>query len=56
MVDETTGRATVAKLGDPSRKTTPGPARRHLLTWLARGGVAGAIRELVTAGCTLRGS
>jgi site-specific DNA recombinase len=49
IVDETTWRTTVAKLGDPSRKTTPGPARRHLLTWPARCGVAEAIRELMAA-------
>jgi hypothetical protein len=42
IVDETTWRATVAILSDPGRKTTPGPARRHLLTWLARCGVCGA--------------
>ena len=42
VVDETTGRATVARMGDPGRTTAPGPARRHLLTWLARCGVCGA--------------
>jgi len=42
IVDETTWRATVAILTDPGRRTTPGPARKHLLTWLARCGVCGA--------------
>ena len=41
IVPETLWRATVARLDDPNRKTTPGPARRHLLTWLARCGVCG---------------
>jgi len=49
VVAETTWRATVAELADPSRKTTPGPARRHLLTWLARCGMAGAVRDLMAA-------
>jgi site-specific DNA recombinase len=41
IVDETTWRAVVAILSDPGRKTTPGPARKHLLTWIARCGVCG---------------
>ena len=42
VVDETTWRAVVAILADPGRRTTPGPARRHLLTFLARCGVCSA--------------
>jgi len=41
VVDEVTWRAVVAILDDPNRKTTPGPARRHLLTFLAKCGVCG---------------
>ena len=41
IVDETTWRATVAVLADPGRRTTPGPGRRHLLTFIARCGVCG---------------
>ena len=42
VVDEVTWRAVAAVLDNPDRKTTPGPARRHLLTFLARCGVCGA--------------
>lgn len=35
IVKEETWRAVMAILNDPGRKTTPGPARRHLLTFLA---------------------
>lgn len=41
VVDETTWRAVVAILSDPSRKVTPGPVNRHLLSWIARCGVCG---------------
>jgi len=41
VVDETTWRGVVAILGDPDRKVTPGPANRHLLSWIARCGVCG---------------
>jgi DNA invertase Pin-like site-specific DNA recombinase len=41
VVDETTWRGVVAVLSDPSRKVTPGPANRHLLSWIARCGVCG---------------
>jgi DNA invertase Pin-like site-specific DNA recombinase len=41
VVDETAWRATVAILTNPERKTTPGPGRKHLLTWIARCGVCG---------------
>jgi site-specific DNA recombinase len=36
IVDETTWKAVRAILDDPGRKTTPGPSRRHLLSFLAR--------------------
>lgn len=41
VVDETTWRGVAAILSDPSRRTTPGPASRHLLSWIARCGVCG---------------
>ena len=41
IADETTWRAVVAILSHPDRRTTPGPARKHLLTWIARCGVCG---------------
>ena len=41
VVDETTWRGVAAILSDSSRKTTPGPAPRHLLSWIARCGVCG---------------
>ena len=41
IVDEGTWRAVVAVLDNPERKTTPGPARKHLLSFLARCGVRG---------------
>ena len=41
MVDEATWRAVVAVLDNPERKTTPGPARKHLLSFIARCGVCG---------------
>lgn len=41
VVDETTWRGVAAILSDPSRKVTPGPANRHLLSWIARCGVCG---------------
>jgi site-specific DNA recombinase len=42
LVPEKTWRAVAAMLADPARRTTPGPERRHLLTWLATCGVCGA--------------
>lgn len=36
IVDEPTWRAVCAVLSDPARKTTPGPARQHLLSGIAR--------------------
>jgi DNA invertase Pin-like site-specific DNA recombinase len=42
VVDEQAWRALRAKLTDPARKTTPGPQRRHLLTFIAVCGVCGA--------------
>jgi site-specific DNA recombinase len=41
VVDEPTWRAVVALLSDPDRTTTPGPTRKHLLTFIARCGVCG---------------
>ncbi|HEY1626262.1 MAG TPA: recombinase family protein [Streptosporangiaceae bacterium] len=41
IVPEDTWRAVAAILNDESRRTTPGPARRHLLSWLARCGPCG---------------
>lgn len=41
IVTETQWRAVTAILSDPARKTTPGPARRHLLTFIATCGVCG---------------
>jgi transcriptional regulator with XRE-family HTH domain len=41
VVDEPTWRGAAAILGDPARRTTPGPASRHLLSWIARCGVRG---------------
>lgn len=41
VVDETIWRGVTAILTDPSRKTTPGPASVHLLSFLARCGVCG---------------
>lgn len=41
VVDEMTWRGVAAILADPSRKVTPGPANRHLLSWIARCGVCG---------------
>ena len=40
-VDETTWRGAAAILADTSRRTSPGPASRHLLSWIARCGVCG---------------
>jgi site-specific DNA recombinase len=42
IVAEKTWRAVAAMLADPARRTTPGPERRHLLTWLATCGVCGS--------------
>jgi site-specific DNA recombinase len=42
IVPEKTWRAVVAVLDNPARRTTPGPERRHLLTFLASCGVCGA--------------
>jgi site-specific DNA recombinase len=39
IVNEETWKAVVAVLSQPGRKTTPGPAPRHLLSFLARCGV-----------------
>jgi site-specific DNA recombinase len=41
VVDETTWRGAAAILSDPSRRTTPGPAPRHLLSFIARCGECG---------------
>ena len=41
VVDETTWRGVAAILSDPSRRTTPGPAPRHLLSYIARCGLCG---------------
>jgi hypothetical protein len=41
IVDEPTWRAVCAVLTDPRRKTTPGPARQHLLSGIARCGACG---------------
>lgn len=41
VVEEKTWRAVVAVLGDSSRRTTTGPARRHLLSFIATCGVCG---------------
>lgn len=41
VVDEPTWRATVALIGDPARRTSPGFATRWLLSGLARCGVCG---------------
>jgi DNA invertase Pin-like site-specific DNA recombinase len=41
VVTENEWRAVAAILSDPGRKTTPGPARRHLLTFIATCGVCG---------------
>lgn len=40
-VDETTWRAAMVKLNNPERKTTPGPARKWMLSGLARCGECG---------------
>jgi DNA invertase Pin-like site-specific DNA recombinase len=42
IVPENTWRAVAAMLADSARRTTPGPERRHLLTWLATCGVCGS--------------
>jgi DNA invertase Pin-like site-specific DNA recombinase len=39
IVEEGTWRSVTAILSDASRITTPGPGRKHLLTWLARCGL-----------------
>ncbi len=39
IVDEETWKAVIAVLDQPGRKTTPGPAPKHLLSFLARCGV-----------------
>jgi DNA invertase Pin-like site-specific DNA recombinase len=41
IVDEPTWRAVCAVLTDPKRRTTPGPARQHLLSGIARCGPCG---------------
>ena len=41
VVDEATWRAVVAYLDAPGRKTTPGPARKHLLSFIATCGLCG---------------
>jgi site-specific DNA recombinase len=41
VVDETTWRGVTAILTDPARRTTPGPAPRHLLSYIARCGLCG---------------
>jgi len=51
LVDESTWRAAVAVLSDPSRKTSPGFATRWLMSSLARCGVCG---ETVTSGGAAR--
>jgi site-specific DNA recombinase len=42
IVDETTWRGVCAVLGDPQRRTSPGPGRRWLLSGIAICGVCGA--------------
>jgi site-specific DNA recombinase len=39
IVDETTWRAAASLLSDPARRSSPGPARQHLLSFIARCGV-----------------
>lgn len=41
IVDEPTWRAVCVVLTDPKRRTTPGPARQHLLSGIARCGLCG---------------
>lgn len=50
IVDETTWRAVRAILTDPKRHTTPGPARQHLLSGLARCGTCGGPMICTTVG------
>ena len=52
IVSETTWRAVRAVLSDPARRTSPGPGRVHLLSWLAACGVCGAP---VICTCTSKG-
>jgi site-specific DNA recombinase len=42
IVSETEWRGVVAILSDPARRTSPGPDRAHLLSWIAVCGVCGA--------------
>ena len=50
IVDERTWRAVCAVLADPRRKTTPGPARQHLLSGIARCGACGGPMVCSTTG------
>lgn len=43
IVTEDTWRAVCAKLADPARVTSPGPARRHLLSGIALCGTCGSV-------------
>ena len=55
VVDEATWRAVVAVLDNPDRKTTPGPARKHLLSFIARCGVCdGPVIVSMTSGAAER--
>jgi site-specific DNA recombinase len=55
VVDEAMWRAVVAVLDNPGRKTTPGPARKHLLSFIATCGVCnGPVFVSTTSGARER--
>ncbi|MFI0532350.1 recombinase family protein [Streptomyces scabiei] len=54
IVTEDVYRAAVARLADPSRVTSPGPASAHLLTGLANCGVDGCVNPGDTDGAPYR--
>jgi site-specific DNA recombinase len=50
IVDGDTHRAVIARLSDPSRRTTPGPERRHLLSGIAVCGECGSVLATGSSG------